>query len=40
MAKAGFEKYFLHKLRTGKSETFYENAALGLLKTHKLKGHS
>lgn len=40
MAKAGFEKYFLHKLRTGKSETFYENAALALLKTHKLKIHS
>jgi len=40
LAKAGFEKYFLHKLRTGQSETFYENAALGLLKTHKLKDHS
>ena len=40
LAKAGFEKYFLHKLRTGRSETFYENAALGLLKTHKLKDPS
>ncbi|RIJ13699.1 NAD(P)/FAD-dependent oxidoreductase [Henriciella mobilis] len=38
LAKAGFEKYFLHKLRTGQSETFYENVALSLLKTHKLKG--
>ncbi|WP_300393388.1 FAD/NAD(P)-binding oxidoreductase [Henriciella sp.] len=38
LAKVGFEKYFLHKLRTGQSETFYENAALSLLKTHKLKG--
>ena len=28
---------FLRKLRSGKSETFYENAALNLLKTHKLK---
>ena len=36
-AKIGFEKYFLRKLRSGKSETFYENAALNLLKTHKLK---
>lgn len=40
MAKAGFEKYFLHKLRTGRAETFYENAALSLLKTHKLKAES
>lgn len=37
MAKVGFEKYFLRKLKTGKSETFYENAALNMLKTHKLK---
>jgi len=37
IAKAGFEKYFLHKLRTGRAETFYENAALSLLRTHKLK---
>ena len=38
LAKIGFEKYFLNKLQTGKSETFYENAALNLIKTHKLKG--
>lgn len=37
MAKVGFEKYFLHKIRSGRSESFYENAALSLLKTHKLK---
>ena len=37
MAKVAFEKYFLRKIRTGRSETFYENAALNLLKTHKLK---
>ena len=37
LAKVGFEKHFLRKVRTGHSETFYENAALGLLKTHKLK---
>ena len=36
-AKVAFEKYFLRKIKTGKSETFYENAALSLLKTHKLK---
>ncbi|MDX1293131.1 MAG: FAD-dependent oxidoreductase [Hyphomonas sp.] len=37
MAKVGFEKFFLHKLRSGQSETFYENAALSLLNAHKLK---
>ncbi|WP_084396657.1 NAD(P)/FAD-dependent oxidoreductase [Henriciella aquimarina] len=37
VAKAAFEKYFLYKLRTGRSETFFENAALSLLKTRKLK---
>ena len=36
-AKIGFEKYFLGKIKSGRSETFYENAALSLLKTHKLK---
>ena len=36
-AKVAFEKYFLRKVRAGRSETFYENAVLGLLKTHKLK---
>lgn len=37
MAKVAFEKYFLRKIKTGRSETFYENAALNLIKTHKLK---
>ena len=37
MAKVGFEKYFIGKVRKGRSETFYENAALNLLKTQKLK---
>ncbi|MAP96135.1 MAG: pyridine nucleotide-disulfide oxidoreductase [Ponticaulis sp.] len=37
MAKEAFEKYFIKKIKTGKSETFYENAALNILKTHKLK---
>lgn len=37
-AKVAFEKYFLGKVKSGKAETFYENAALALIKTHKLKG--
>jgi len=36
-AKVGFEKYFLHKVRQGKSETFYENLMLDLLGIRKLK---
>ncbi len=36
-AKIGFEKYFLHKVREGKSETFYENLALDILGIKKLK---
>lgn len=36
-AKVGFERYFLHKIRQGVSETFYENAALSLLGIKKLK---
>ncbi|MBI1399171.1 FAD/NAD(P)-binding oxidoreductase [Hyphomonas sp.] len=36
-AKVGFEKYFLGKVKSGKSETFYENAVLGLIKTNKIK---
>ncbi|MCA8901552.1 MAG: NAD(P)/FAD-dependent oxidoreductase, partial [Hyphomonas sp.] len=36
-AKVAFERYFLKKVKSGRSETFYENAALNLLKTHKLK---
>lgn len=37
-AKVGFEKYFLHKVREGKSDTFYENMALDMLGIKKLKG--
>jgi len=37
MAKIGFEKYFIGKVKSGVSETFYEKAALGLIKTHKIK---
>lgn len=36
-AKVGFEKYFLHKVRQGKAETFYENLTLDLLGIKKLK---
>lgn len=36
-AKIGFEKYFLRKIRQGKSETFYEKLALDMLGISKLK---
>lgn len=36
-AKVGFEKYFLHKVRSGQPDTFYENLALHLLGVKKLK---
>jgi len=36
-AKIAFEKYFIGKVKAGKAETFYENAALALIRTHKLK---
>ncbi|MGE0765699.1 MAG: NAD(P)/FAD-dependent oxidoreductase [Hyphomicrobiaceae bacterium] len=36
-AKVGFEKYFLHKMRRGTSEPFYETAALNMLGLAKLK---
>ncbi len=36
-AKIGFEKYFLHKIRSGKSEPFYEKLALQVLGIDKLK---
>ncbi len=36
-AKVGFEKYFLHKIRAGKSEPFYEKLALQVLGIDKLK---
>ncbi|MNL90197.1 hypothetical protein D3C87_2210680 [compost metagenome] len=36
-AKIGFEKYFLHKMRSGTSEPFYEKLALQVLGIDKLK---
>ena len=36
-AKVGFEKYFLHKIRSGVSEPFYERLALQVLGIDKLK---
>lgn len=36
-AKIGFEKYFLRKIRMGKSEPFYEKLALQMLGIDKLK---
>jgi sulfide:quinone oxidoreductase len=36
-AKVGFERYFLRKIRQGKSETFYEKLALDMLGITKLK---
>ncbi|PTV95508.1 sulfide-quinone oxidoreductase [Rhodobacter aestuarii] len=36
-AKEGFERYFMHKLRRGTSETFYEKAAMKALGIDKLK---
>jgi sulfide:quinone oxidoreductase len=37
LAKVGFEKYFLRKIRQGKSEPFYESLALKVLGIEKLK---
>jgi sulfide:quinone oxidoreductase len=37
LAKVGFEKYFLGKVRRGESETFYEKLALDLMGARKLK---
>jgi sulfide:quinone oxidoreductase len=37
LAKIGFEKYFLRKVRVGKSEPFYEKLALQVLGIDKLK---
>jgi len=38
VAKVGFEKYFLNKVRKGESEPFYEKLALNLIGAKKLKG--
>ena len=37
LAKVAFEKYFMHKMRKGTSEPFYENLALKSLGIKKLK---
>ncbi|MGO4909459.1 NAD(P)/FAD-dependent oxidoreductase [Pseudorhodobacter sp. W20_MBD10_FR17] len=37
LAKIGFEKYFLHKIRSGESEPFYERLAMQALGIDKLK---
>jgi len=37
LAKIGFEKYFLGKIRRGEAEPFYEKLALDLIGAHKLK---
>jgi sulfide:quinone oxidoreductase len=39
-AKIGFEKYFLNKMRSGRSEPFYEHLALQVLGINKLKAIS
>jgi len=39
LAKIGFEKYFLHKVRRGTSEPFYETMALKALGLRKLRQH-
>jgi len=38
LAKAGFEKYFLGKIKRGESEPFYEKLALDVMGLRKLKG--
>ena len=37
LAKVGFEKYFLRKMRTGQSEPFYESFGLKRLDIPKLR---
>lgn len=38
VAKVGFEKYFMHKIKKGASETFYEKVVLDAMGILKLKG--
>ena len=38
MAKAGFESYFIGKIKKGESEPFYEKLVMDTLGIHKLKG--
>jgi sulfide:quinone oxidoreductase len=37
LAKIGYEKYFLHKVRAGKAEPYYEKAVLKMLGAKRLK---
>ena len=37
LAKIGFEKYFLGKVKRGEAEPFYEKLALDVLGAHKIK---
>ena len=37
LAKVGFEKYFLGKIRRGESEPFYEKLALDVMGLKKIK---
>jgi sulfide:quinone oxidoreductase len=37
LAKIGFEKYFIRKIKRGQSEPFYEKLALDIIGAHKLK---
>ena len=37
MAKIGFEKYFLNKIKSGESEPFYEKMVMDMLGIAKLK---
>jgi len=39
LAKIGFEKYFIRKIRKGISEPFYERAMLKMMGVFRLKGH-
>ena len=38
LAKVGFEKYFLGKIKRGESEPFYEKLALEVMGLRKIKG--
>jgi sulfide:quinone oxidoreductase len=40
LAKVGFERYFLRKIRIGKSEPFYERYLMKKMKIHKLENKS
>lgn len=37
IAKIAFEKYFIHKVRSGVTEPYYEQAIMRLLDIHKVK---